>query len=312
MNILKFEETFIDIGYQFAAPLAVGVANWLAEVCAQDQIEALYLCGRDSKLIYQYFLENLPAQHFEVIYLETSRLAMFRDQGRRYATYFERHGIKYRRTAIFDLTWLNSAINFHVEKFPQTIWAGYSLLSLPNSKAQINRSYFGQTFSFSLIRFFKVYKMRDFLELLLTDDSPKTIDYENGFPLKGSFDAGIRPLAVKKIHEGAQKYFHESGDIQIEKSDTEIDELLIAIRNYWTNPPKEFKSFAGLLQQELGNSSESKRRFSIENWGQFKFLDPVSCPQASTGGRLLVYVLRLQLNIFYLKSVIIFLIRKIR
>lgn len=283
------------LGYSLAGPLAVGIANWLHEECKKRDISILYLCGRDSRLIQNFFTNYLVPADLKVVYLETSRMAMKESGGSKYREYFNRVSRFEPRSAIFDISWMGSSLEFHKTNFPDRIWVGFTLRSINKSE---NINFFVSEGSFLGRKSIKIYKMRDFLELLLTDSSQRTISYSHGFPIFDSKSTESRSEVVRSIHAGALRYMNEF-NLTEDKSSNNSFEILKLIMQVWDKPSKELKNLLSNLIVEEDSDAKRPRRFTVNKWSQFRFSKPVVMPHASFARGALPIVLKTQQNVFY-------------
>jgi predicted HAD superfamily hydrolase len=296
-----------SLGFSLAGPLAVGIANWLLSESRTLGFETLYLCGRDSKLIYLYFKDFLKPSTLNVVYLETSRAAMFDSNGIKYQEYFEKISKPYVASAIFDLSWMGSALDFHSKTFPDRKWFGFNLHSINKSA---NAPYFkvdGLPLGRKAI---KLYKMRDFFELLLTDHCPRTISYANGVPIRANHAKSKRSEAVESIHNGALKYMQRSTQ-GTQDAFLNSSEVLERVTEVWSRPDEDIKRLLGTLTVEGHTLSKKERLFTIHKWKDLRLNDPVVMPQASLKKGFLPLLLILQQNFFYFLSFLRFAKRRI-
>jgi hypothetical protein len=296
-----------SLGFSLAGPLAVGIAKWLLDESKALRFETLYLCGRDSRLIYLYFKDFLKPSKLNVVYLETSRDAMFDSNGLRYQEYFAKISKPDVASAIFDLSWMGSALEFHSKTFPERKWFGFNLHSINKSA---NAPFFkvdGLPLGRKAI---KLYKMRDFFELLLTDHCPRTISYVNGSPIQANNVASYRSETIESIHKGALIYMQRTTQ-GTEVAVLNSSEVLERITEVWDRPPESLKRLLESLTVEGHIFSKNERRFTINKWMDFRLNEPVVMPQASLKKGFLPLLLNVQQNFFYFLSFFRFAKRRI-
>lgn len=290
------------LGYSLAGPLAVGIAHWLLEECRERDISILYLCGRDSRLIYTFFSSILVPSDIKVIYLETSRKAMLELGGLKYREYFKRVSRFEPRSAIFDISWMGSALEFHKTNFSDRIWVGFNLRSISKS-ANIN--FFEPNKLFLGSESIKIYKMRDFFELLLTDSCERTISYSNGYPQYDNTSTDLRSEIVRSIHVGALRYMHAANHtLGYAENDSSV--ILKLITQVWNKPSNDLRKLLSNLIVEEITPAKHPRRFTVNKWSEFRLFKPVVMPQATLASGILPIVLKLQQNVFYFLSLIRF------
>ena len=301
-------ETVADfLGYSVAGPLAVEIAYWLLKECKKRDIPILYLCGRDSRLIHTFFSDFLKPVELEVLYLETSRTAMQEFGGQKYTEYFGRVSKFESKSAIFDLSWMGSALEIHKTSFPDRDWFGFNLRSISKSE---NISFFDPQ-GFSLGRkSIQIYKMRDFFELLLTDSCPRTVTYLDGYPIYASISITPRTDIIRFIHIGALKYMKDFDHSEETPPESSLG-VLNLVKQVWEKPSNEMKNLLLHLNVEENSFSKHPRRFTVNNWSDFRIFKPVVMPQASKARGTLPLLLKIQQDVFYFLSFLRFLKKRL-